>query len=89
MFLSLGMIKEDTHLYRWQRFVQTVLLLIMAICVPWMLCVKLYLIWKETMDMQRDGYSGLSGSEVDYGVWRKLTHSHEVCSQMHPLKPSA
>jgi V-type H+-transporting ATPase subunit a len=68
MFLSPGTIKEDSRLYRGQGFIQTVLLLIAAICVPWMLCVKPYLIWKETKGVQREGYSGLPGNDDDYGA---------------------
>jgi len=68
MFLSPGTISEDSRLYRGQGFVQTVLLLIAAICVPWMLCVKPYLLWKETKGIQRDGYRGLSGDDDEFGV---------------------
>jgi len=68
MFLSPGTISDDSRLYRGQGFVQTVLLLIAAICVPWMLCVKPYLLWKETKGIQRDGYRGLSGDDDEYGV---------------------
>jgi len=66
MFLSPGSIEEENRLYRGQGFVQTVLLLIAAVCVPWMLCVKPYLLWKEMKGVQRDGYSGLPGNDDDY-----------------------
>lgn len=68
MFLSPGTIAEDCRLYRGQGFVQTVLLLIAAVCVPWMLCVKPYLLWRETKGVQREGYRGLPGTDDDYGV---------------------
>jgi len=68
MFLSPGTISEDSRLYRGQGFIQTVLLLIAAICVPWMLCVKPYLLWKETKGVQRDGYYGLPGNDDEYGM---------------------
>lgn len=68
MFLSPGTIAEDSRLYRGQGFVQTLLLVIAGVCVPWMLCVKPYLLWKEMKVVQREGYSGLPGNEDDYGV---------------------
>ena len=68
MFLSPGTIKDDSRLYRGQGVIQTSLLLIAAICVPWMLCVKPYLIWKETKQVQREGYSGLPGNDDEYGA---------------------
>jgi V-type H+-transporting ATPase subunit a len=65
MFLSPGTIEEGTQLYRGQGFVQTVLLLIAAVCVPWMLCVKPYLQWKET----KEGYTELGAAAADgYGA---------------------
>lgn len=63
MFLSPGTIAEDSRLYGGQGFVQTVLLLVAAVCVPWMLCVKPYLLWKETKGVERAGYSGLPGND--------------------------
>ena len=56
MFLSPGTIEEGSQLYRGQGFVQTVLLLIAAVCVPWMLCVKPFLEWKEMKRTQAQGY---------------------------------
>ncbi|KAI9455518.1 ATPase V0/A0 complex subunit [Russula earlei] len=67
MFLSPGTIPEDSRLYRGQGFVQTALLLLAAVCVPWMLCIKPYLIWKETKGVHRGGYTGLPGSDDNYG----------------------
>lgn len=67
MFLSPGTIAEDSRLYRGQGFVQALLLVIAAVCVPWMLCVKPYLLWKEMKSVQREGYRGLPGNDDDYG----------------------
>ncbi|KAH8978706.1 ATPase V0/A0 complex subunit [Lactarius akahatsu] len=61
MFLSPGTIEEP--LYRGQGFVQTVLLLIAAVCVPWMLCVKPYLLWKESQRVKNEGYAALGGDD--------------------------
>lgn len=67
MFLSPGTIAEDSRLYRGQGFVQALLLAIAAVCVPWMLCVKPYLLWKEMKGVQREGYRGLTGNDEDSG----------------------
>ena len=59
MFLSPGTINPDEQLYAGQGAVQTILLLIAAVCVPWLLCAKPYLLWKETKRIEQ-GYIGLS-----------------------------
>ncbi|KAI0303301.1 ATPase V0/A0 complex subunit [Multifurca ochricompacta] len=64
MFLSPGTVED--HLYRGQAFVQTVLLLIAGVCVPWMLCVKPYLLWKETKRIQNHGYVGLVATDDNH-----------------------
>ena len=68
MFLSPGTIEEGTQLYRGQGFVQTVLLLIAGVCVPWMLCVKPYLLWKETKRVRAEGYTELGAADDGYGA---------------------
>jgi V-type H+-transporting ATPase subunit a len=67
MFLSPGTIEEGTQLYRGQGFVQTVLILIAAVCVPWMLCVKPYLLWKEAGRVRAQGYAELGITDDGYG----------------------
>lgn len=57
MFLSPGTVKEP--LYPGQGTVQTVLVLLAVICVPWMLCMKPYFQWKEMKKIQGQGYIGL------------------------------
>ncbi|KAL0947624.1 hypothetical protein HGRIS_013713 [Hohenbuehelia grisea] len=59
MFLSPGSVDPATQLYRGQAFVQTVLLLLAAICVPWMLVTKPYYMYKEMQKIQAQGYVGL------------------------------
>ncbi|THH16939.1 hypothetical protein EW146_g3778 [Bondarzewia mesenterica] len=60
MFLSPGTIEPGTQLYAGQSVIQTILLLLASICVPWMLCVKPYLQWKEMKKIQGQGYVGLA-----------------------------
>jgi V-type H+-transporting ATPase subunit a len=67
MFLSPGTITSDTRLYPGQGFVQVVLLLLAAVCIPWMLCVKPYIEWKELKKTQEQGYVGLSHAEDGNG----------------------
>lgn len=60
MFLSPGTINPDEQLYAGQGAVQTTLLLIAGLCVPWLLCAKPYLKWKEMKRIHEQGYIGLS-----------------------------
>jgi len=60
MFLSPGTINPDEQLYAGQGAVQQILLLIAAVCVPWLLCSKPYLQWKEMKRIHQQGYIGLS-----------------------------
>ncbi|KAG6820474.1 hypothetical protein H0H93_016770 [Arthromyces matolae] len=62
MFLSPGTIKPELRLYPGQGVVQVVLLLLAAVCVPWLLIMKPYITWKEMKrieGLQGQGYSGL------------------------------
>jgi V-type H+-transporting ATPase subunit a len=77
MFLSPGTIEEGNRLYRGQGLVQTVLLLIAVGCVPWMLCIKPYLQWKETKRVQDQGYGRLAPSDVGYGTRDEVLEGEE------------
>ncbi|KAF9265831.1 V0/A0 complex, 116-kDa subunit of ATPase [Marasmius fiardii PR-910] len=59
MFLSPGTVDKDTQLYRGQGFVQVVLLLLAAICVPILLIAKPYFIWKEMKKTEGQGYMSI------------------------------
>ncbi|KAF5372920.1 hypothetical protein D9758_001487 [Tetrapyrgos nigripes] len=56
MFLSPGNISPEEKLYAGQSFVQVVLLLLAAVCVPWLLITKPYFTWKEMKKIQGQGY---------------------------------
>lgn len=68
MFLSPGTI--DVPLYSGQGFVQTVLLLVALVCVPWMLCMKPYILWKKHKRTVEQGYAQI-GAEGGY-------HDHDT-----------
>ncbi|KPV75799.1 uncharacterized protein RHOBADRAFT_35560 [Rhodotorula graminis WP1] len=59
MFLSPGNIEEGKQLYRGQAFVQVVLLLVALVCVPWMLCTRPYLEYREMQKIKEQGYHGI------------------------------
>lgn len=59
MILSPGKVDSTAQLYRGQGFIQVVLLLLAAVCVPWMLCMKPYFQWKEMQKIEGQGYVGL------------------------------
>lgn len=59
MFLSPGSVDSKSQLYPGQGFVQVILLLLAVVCVPWMLCMKPYFLWKEMQNIQGQGYVGL------------------------------
>jgi len=63
MFLQPGTIVEGTKLYSGQSFVQSTLVLIALVCVPWMLCVKPYVLWKEHQKIAGQGYQGLAPAD--------------------------
>ena len=59
MFLQPGSVPPESQLYRGQGIVQLVLLMIAAVCVPWLLISKPYLLWKEMHKTQDQGYVAL------------------------------
>lgn len=67
MFLSPGSVEKEKELYGGQAFIQTVLLLIAAVCVPWMLIAKPYVLYKENQKTQGAGYQqvGTVGEDDD------------------------
>ena len=63
MFLSPGTVDPASQLYAGQSFVQVVLLFTALVCVPWMLLLKPYLLYKEHQRVVGQGYRGLTGQE--------------------------
>lgn len=56
MFLSPGTVNPNEQLFPGQGALQMFLLLLAVICVPWMLCVKPYLAWREMKAHEGQGY---------------------------------
>jgi len=60
MFLQPGSVPAESQMYRGQGTIQLVLLMTAAICVPWLLIAKPYLLWKEMHKTQDYGYVSLN-----------------------------
>ncbi|GAA6004553.1 hypothetical protein JCM10207_000931 [Rhodosporidiobolus poonsookiae] len=67
MFLSPGTVEADEQLYSGQAFVQVVLLMIALVCVPWMLCTRPYLEYREMQKIKEQGYHGISAHGASDG----------------------
>ncbi|KAF9484977.1 V0/A0 complex, 116-kDa subunit of ATPase [Pholiota conissans] len=63
MFLQPGTVNPKLQLYRGQGMVQVILLLLAAICVPWLLLTKPYLAWKEMHKIHDQGYRAIDHGE--------------------------
>ena len=55
-------VAPEEQLYSGQAFVQVVLLLLALVCVPWMLCTRPYLEYREMQKIKEQGYHGIGGS---------------------------
>lgn len=85
------MLPED-QLYPGQAFVQVCLLLLALICVPWMLCTKPYLLYRDHQRIKAQGYQGLGGAarEDDDGQLIEEQEEHvrrfySICRAHHSL----
>jgi V-type H+-transporting ATPase subunit a len=63
MFLTPGFIKDGEQLYSGQGTVQMGLLILAGICVPWMLCTKPYILWKEMKRTKEQGYGQIRNDD--------------------------
>ncbi|GAA98242.1 uncharacterized protein L969DRAFT_85810 [Mixia osmundae IAM 14324] len=61
MFLSPGTVDPSEQLYAGQGFVQVVLILLALVCVPWMLLMKPYIMYKKHQAIKAQGYEHVSG----------------------------
>ncbi|EJU05796.1 ATPase V0/A0 complex subunit [Dacryopinax primogenitus] len=59
MFLSPGKINPNEQLFPGQGPLQVFLLFLALICVPWMLCLKPYMLWREQRKIKGQGYQGV------------------------------
>ncbi|KAJ2559462.1 H(+)-transporting V0 sector ATPase subunit a [Coemansia sp. RSA 1933] len=60
MFLSPGSVNESEQMFRGQAALQTVLLLMALVCVPWMLLVKPLILRREHQKIISEGYGRIS-----------------------------
>lgn len=64
MFLSPGAIDPAVQLFPGQGPLQILLLLIALVCVPWMLCLKPYILIKEHNKTLAQGYGRIEGEHA-------------------------
>ncbi|KAJ1834829.1 H(+)-transporting V0 sector ATPase subunit a [Coemansia sp. RSA 2711] len=60
MFLSPGSVSDDEKMFRGQAALQTFLLLLALVCVPWMLLVKPMILRREHQKIISEGYGRIS-----------------------------
>lgn len=80
MFLSPGTVDPKTQLYAGQGFVQVFLLLLALVCVPWMLCLKPYMLWREHQKIKGQGYQGI-GDGGDAGDQQPRLSTSEMADE--------
>ncbi|KAI8807208.1 V-type ATPase, V0 complex, 116kDa subunit family, partial [Cladochytrium replicatum] len=62
MFLAPGSVAPSEVLFPGQAALQVFLVLLALLCIPWMLCAKPYLIWKESVRHRLQGYDNVQGN---------------------------
>jgi V-type H+-transporting ATPase subunit a len=79
MVLSPGTIKDQ--LYRGQAFVQVVLLILAAVCVPWLLITKPYFAWREMKKIQHQGYVGIARDGDGDGMFEEENNGRPIAEE--------
>ncbi|KAG9121404.1 H(+)-transporting V0 sector ATPase subunit a [Ceratobasidium sp. 392] len=77
MFLSPGSLKPEDEMFKGQGPLQVFLLLLAAVCVPWMLCVKPYLLWKEHKQKEGAGYRTVAADDGNRRDSADIGHEEE------------
>ncbi|KAF8181071.1 V-type ATPase, V0 complex, 116kDa subunit family [Pholiota molesta] len=67
MFLKPGTVDPKAQLYRGQGTIQIALLVLAGICVPWLLLMKPYLVWREIKRTRGQGYTAIQSGEEEAG----------------------
>lgn len=68
MFLQPGQVAPEQQLYRGQATVQTLLLLVALVCVPWMLVAKPYFLYREHKEREGAGYHAVGSARGEERV---------------------
>ena len=64
MFLSPGNVAPESRLFAGQAQLQTLLLLVAVVCVPWMLLAKPYILYRENQAKATQGYLPVDRDDV-------------------------
>jgi V-type H+-transporting ATPase subunit a len=84
MFLSPGSVDSESQLFPGQGTLQVLLLLLALVCVPWMLCAKPYILYREHKKIKGQGYHALEpreSSELDGDAEPNGEATHEEMAE--------
>ena len=76
-FVNAWQVDPSEQLYSGQAAVQVFLLLLALVCVPWMLCTKPYLLYREHKKIVEQGYHGIESTDAHNGGNGALLSSDE------------
>ena len=88
MFLSPGKVLPKDQIYPGQAFVQSVLVLVALICIPWMLCVKPYFMYKENQRKLEANYLNVGNNSpggMSYNSDVSAAHNAEMHGEKFEL----
>lgn len=83
MFLQPGTVHKSDQLFPGQARLQTFLILLALICVPWMLFAKPYLLYKEHKQHIDAGYGNVSHEEINTANDSPRTSEDSNCGGTH------